>query len=80
MLRISVNMNSRDFVIGLAISIKILTVLELMHQILPAVTLCLRMIGSIVISQLSKKRKEKMHLKKGKKLLIAKGFKNMKEI
>jgi hypothetical protein len=38
------------------------------------------MIDSIVTSQLLKKRKEKKHLKDGKKLLIAKGFKNTKEI
>jgi Sec-independent protein secretion pathway component TatC len=80
MLRISVNMNSRDFVIGLAISIKMLTMSELMHQILLAATLYLRMIGSIVISRLTKKRKEKKLLKEGKKLLIAKGFKSMREI
>jgi hypothetical protein len=73
-------MNSRDFAIGLAISIKMLTMSELMHQILLAVTLYLKMIDSIEILQLSKKRKEKKHLKEGKKLLIAKGFKNMKEI
>ena len=51
-----------------------------MHQILQAVILYLRMIDSIVTSQLLKKGKEKKHLKNGKKQLIAKGFKNMKEI
>jgi hypothetical protein len=51
-----------------------------MPQILRVVTLSLMMIDSIVTSQLLKKRKEKKHLKDGKKLLIAKGFKNTKEI
>jgi len=80
MLRILINMSNRDSVIGLVISIKMLIMLELMHQILPAVTLYRKMIDSIVTSLLLKKRREKKHLKKDKKLLIAEGFKSLKEI
>ena len=80
MLRIKANMNNSDSVIESGISIKMLIMFELMHQILLAVTLSQKMIDSLVILQLLKRRREKKHLKNDKKQLIAKECKNMNVI